>query len=185
MLRPQSKSNQLPSPSQWGVNDKILLTNIQRSKSPDIQSFCKLCGRLQEGGDAYMHEFLVAGGVNVLVQAIQNRISRQPLYEVDIVVLYEILLCCAVVVEAPAGIEEFLDISIGIESVARCLNFDSKIFSLKVLDVLTAFCSHSVDAAQAVFKGLKMSAKSRKEAPFADLTSALIELDVETKKAIL
>ena len=30
-----------------------------------------------------------------------------------------------------------------------------------------------------------MSAKSRKEAPFADLTSALIELDVETKKAVL
>lgn len=30
-----------------------------------------------------------------------------------------------------------------------------------------------------------MSAKSRKEAPFADLTSALIELDVETKKSVL
>jgi hypothetical protein len=30
-----------------------------------------------------------------------------------------------------------------------------------------------------------MSAKSRKEAPFVDLTSALIELDVETKKAIM
>ena len=103
-----------------------------------------------------MHEFLKAGGVNVLVQAIQNRISRQPLYEVDIVVLYEILLCCAVVVEAPAGIDEFLEISIGIEAVARCLNFDSKIFSLKVLDVLSAFCLHSVDAAQAVFKGLKV-----------------------------
>lgn len=30
-----------------------------------------------------------------------------------------------------------------------------------------------------------MSAKSRKEAPFADLTSALIDLDVETKKSVL
>ena len=140
----------------WSVNDKILLANIQRSKSPDIQSFCKLSNNLRISGDEYMNSFLSSGGVSILVQAINNRIARQPLHEVDIVILYEILLCCQVVIEVPSGIEAFLSLNNGIEAVSRCLNFDSKIYSLKALEILAKFCSHSLEAAQSVFKGLKV-----------------------------
>jgi len=141
----------------WGTNEKILLSNIHRSKNPDVQSFCKLNRNLETGDEMYMQSFLGAGGVMILVQAINNRIIRQPLTEVDIVILYEVFLSCQLIIETPNGVEEFLSLNNGIESIARCLNFESKLYALKVLELLCSICCHSPEAAQAVFRGLKVS----------------------------
>lgn len=92
----------------------------------------------------------------ILVQAINNRVIRQPLREVDIVILYEILLCCEIVIQFPSGIEEFLGLSNGIESISRCFCLESKLYALKILEILTTISSHSTEAAYAAFKGLKV-----------------------------
>lgn len=86
-----------PGASLWGEKDHMLLTNILKSKVPDLQSLSRLRVVLSSANKEFMTSFLDNGGVTVLLKTIDSRINKLPMSELDVAVLYEILSCCKAV----------------------------------------------------------------------------------------
>ncbi len=86
-----------PGASSWGDKDNMLLTNILKSKIPDLSSLSRLRVVLASANREFMTSFLDNGGVSALLKTIESRIDKSPLSELDVAVLYEILSCCKAV----------------------------------------------------------------------------------------
>lgn len=86
-----------PGAKTWGDKDTMLLTNILKSKRPDLQSISRLRVVLASANREFMTSFLDFGGVALLLKTIESRINKRPLSELDVAVLFEILSCCKAV----------------------------------------------------------------------------------------
>jgi hypothetical protein len=117
----------------WGSQENILLASIAKAKVPDIQSLNRLKLSLSSGSKEFMRSFLAAGGVGVLMKAMETRINKRPVTELDVAILYEIMACCKAIMNNAVGMDGFLAVKGSIDLVARCLRFDYRQFAIQVL----------------------------------------------------
>lgn len=120
------------STTSWGDRENALLTSIARTKMPDVAHLSRLKIVLSSANRELMTSFLDAGGISVLLRAIEGRLNCRPQREVDIAILYEILSCCKVIMNNDLGMEAFAATPGAIDIVARCLKFEYKLFALLV-----------------------------------------------------
>ena len=118
----------------WGNRENALLASIEKAKTPDISQLNKLRISLQSANKEFMDSFLNSGGVSVLLKSIETRLSKRPITELDIAIMYEILTCCKVIMNNAVGMEGFMAVKGAIDTVARCLRFEYRLFALLVSD---------------------------------------------------
>lgn len=171
--------------SAWGDKENSLLTSIRKAKLPDLASLSRLRVVLASANKEFMISFLDAGGVSVLLKALDSRMHKKPLTELDVAALFEVLSCCKQVMNNSVGMDGFLEVNASIEAVALCLNFEYKSFSLLVLEILSVCCYYSEKSAVMVVHGMRLLARSQKEAPWACLAQALECQDIEVKAAVM
>ena len=70
--------------------------------------------------------------------------------------LYEVLLCCKIVMNSSTGMDYFLKVPNSIETIVNCLNFCFKMLALQVLEILSVCCYYSNVAAISVFKAFQV-----------------------------
>lgn len=116
----------------WGNREISLLDSISRAKVPDIHQLSTLRVSLQSANREFMDAFLTAGGVSVLVRAIETRLSKRPITELDIAILYEIVACCKNVMNNQVGMDGFLAVKGAVETIARSLRFEYRVYALAV-----------------------------------------------------
>jgi hypothetical protein len=116
----------------WGDPETKLLNVIQKAKIPDINSLSTLKISLKAANKEFMNSFLEAGGVSILLKAIENRLNKNPITELDIAILYEILCCLKAVMNNATGMDGMLSVNGAINTIARSLNFDYKAYALLV-----------------------------------------------------
>lgn len=117
---------------QWGEKEKALLLKIGTSKSPDIQSLLSLKVLLSSANKETMSSFLKCDGVAILVKAILTRTNHKSMDEVEAAILYEILLCCKLVLNNMMGMKGFLAVTGSIDAIALSLRFEFKHLALLV-----------------------------------------------------
>jgi hypothetical protein len=127
----------------WGNRENIILDTIARAKVPDISSLSKLRISLGSANREFMDAFLAAGGVSVLVRAMDTRLNRRPMTKLDIAILYEIVACCKNVMNNQVGMEGFMAVKGAVETIARCLRFEYRVFALAVSTLVNcSTCTH-------------------------------------------
>eukprot|EP01038_Epipyxis_sp_PR26KG_P007971 gene7971-10811_t len=169
----------------WSESDIALLSSLQRSHVPDLQSLSKLRLILSSANLEMMESFLEAEGVSILLTAIENRICKNPMSELDTAILYEILNCFKVVMNNDTGMEGFLDCDSSVGIICKCLRFDNKLITLLVLEMLSVCSYYSEPSATMVIEGMRSYARSNKELPFYCLVKALQEQDIEVKANVM
>ena len=140
----------------WGSQENILLASIDKAKTPDIQNLTRLKLSLQSANKEYMDGFLAAGGVSVLMKAMEMRINKRPVSELDVALLYEIMTCCKAIMNNAVGMDGFMAVKGSIDMVARCLRFDYRLFAIQVrfsivIRRLLVFCNSLVIQTNACF----------------------------------
>jgi hypothetical protein len=98
-----------------------------------------------------MEGFLAAGGVSVLLKAIETRLSRRPVSELDVAIMYEIMTCCRAIMNNAVGMDGFMSVKGAVDVLARCLRFDYRLFAIQVRNIhlrlfCTTFCSNFANA---------------------------------------
>jgi hypothetical protein len=173
--------------SQWGEKENALLVSItSKMKLPDIATISRLKIILSTGNMEMMVSFLDSGGPSLLLKAIENRLVKKPLTELDIAILFEILSCCKAIMKSSVGMEGMaIAIQGSIDIIARCLRFDYKAFAMQIIEILSVCSFYSEETAMKVLHAMKEHARYHQEAPFASLSLALVEQDIEVKAAIL
>jgi hypothetical protein len=116
----------------WGNKEIALLASIEKAKTPDISSLGSLKLSLQAANKEFMDSFLASGGVSVLLKAMETRLSKRPITELDIAILYEIMTCCKVIMNNAVGMEGFMAVKGAVDTIARCLRFEYRVFALLV-----------------------------------------------------
>ena len=173
------------SMNSWGDKENMLLASIQKMKVPDIPSLSRLKIILATGNMEMMTSFLDSGGVSILLKAIENRLHKKPLTELDIAVLFELLSCCKAVMKNSVGMEGVAQVQGSIDIIAKCLRFDYKQFALQILEILSVCAFYSEEMAMKVLHGMKVNARFYQESPFACLAAALVDQDIEVKAAVM
>jgi hypothetical protein len=173
--------------SQWGEKENSLLLSLtSKTKLPDIATLSRLKIILSTGNMEMMISFLDSGGPSLLLKAIENRLVKKPVTELDIAVLFEILSCCKAIMKSSVGMEGMaIAIQGSVDIIARCLRFDYKAFALQIIEILSVCSFYSEETAMKVLHAMKEHARYHQEAPFASLSLALVEQDIEVKAAIL
>jgi hypothetical protein len=123
----------------WGRKENALLATIESTQIPDIKSLSVLKVILSSANQDCMNAFLEANGILILINAIENRIIKKVLNEIDIAILFEIMLCFKLIMNNSTGMEGFLNVDGSIDTIAKCLNFNYKFFALQVLSLHTQF----------------------------------------------
>lgn len=131
VLLHQEGSN-ITTTGKWGDRDNSLLAQIQKAKTPDVQMILRLKTSLSSANKDYMKAFLEAGGVSLLLKAVDSSINRKPMTQMDIAILYEILSCFKAVMNNSTGMDGFLAIDGSVDILTRCLKFEYKMFVLLV-----------------------------------------------------
>ncbi len=116
----------------WGEKENVLLSSIQKSKNPDLQSLAKLKIILSSANREFMTSFLESGGVSALLKMVDARLMKRPFTELDIATLYEILSCFKAVMNNPIGMDGIANTPGSVDILTRCLRFDYKLFSIQV-----------------------------------------------------
>jgi hypothetical protein len=140
----------------WSNTSNKLLEKINKSRSPDIEWFANLKSMLSAGNEEFMTEFIKADGIHILIQSINKRLIRPSFSDFDVALLFEIVLCCKVTMNSSVGMDGLLAVDQSIETIARCIRFEHKLFSLQVLELLSVYCYYSLAATKRVYKGIKV-----------------------------
>ena len=169
----------------WSDKDRKLLSDIRKSKQPDIKSLLLLKTILSTANREYMNNFFDAGGCNVLVKCIDDRIARVPMTNLDAALLYEIMACIKTIMNNTVGMEGVIEHSNAIERIAETLRFEWKPLAMQVLEILSVSCYYSDRSTKLVINGMKRLAKSRQESVYHILSKALVEQDIEVKAGVM
>lgn len=116
----------------WGERENSLLKSLDTAKNPDMQSILQMKVWISSATREVMSAFLDRGGVRVILKLILQRVNKKPLDEIDAVILYELLLCCKLLMNNSVGMKGFLDVSGAIDTIALCLRFEYKLLALMV-----------------------------------------------------
>lgn len=112
----------------------------------------------------YLETFIKENGVQCLLKAILNRLPepqkpsprRVPFKTYDLAILFESLQCVKAIINVSIGMDSFLSCSGSVLTLCQCLNFQCKLVSLLVLDLLTFLSCHSAKSAISVYRGLQV-----------------------------
>lgn len=95
-------------------------------------------------------------------------------------------MCCfKVVLNNTIGMDGFVATPGAVQTVAWCLCFERKSFSLLVLEILSVLCYFSEKSAGLVAAGLRQLARKDENVVFGVLNTALLQQDVELKAAVM
>lgn len=170
--------------TRWGDQQNSLLAVLRSTKTPEVQLLVRLRTQLSTRNREFLSAFIDAGGIDVLVKCIDDRICRTPVTELDAILLAELLGCCKSVMNNAIGMQAFINTAGSVERIARSLLFDWKPIALLVLEILSVCCYFSEEATQMVIMGMKVLAKTRMEMPFSMLCQAISHEDIELKAAV-
>lgn len=115
---------------QWSSKETAMLASIE--KSPDVKTVANLKVILTSANLEVMQAFLKNRGVAILMKAIEDKISKKFLSEIDVAILFEIMLCFKLIMNNQVGMEGFLAVNGCIDTIAKCLTFKYKFFALEV-----------------------------------------------------
>eukprot|EP01038_Epipyxis_sp_PR26KG_P007973 gene7973-10813_t len=169
----------------WGEREQTLLVTLNKARTPNINNLSRLRAGLQSANKEFMRSFLSAGGVAVLMRAIQKMKDRDPFTDYDFAIMYEIMMCFRAVMNNSIGMDGIINIEGTVDTIATCLRFENKVYSLTVIEILSVCCYYSEVAAMKVMNGMRELAKINYEAPFANLANALGQCDVEVKASVM
>ena len=132
-------------------------------KIPKIEALTNFSSKLPQSIE-YVAKFIGGRGIQVLLQTISNRFDasvqlqkqKYQFRHLDIAILYECLECLKTIMYTTIGMEQLVSISDAISTIARCLNFQCKIITLLVLDMLTYCSCFSIHSAIAVYHGVQV-----------------------------
>lgn len=116
----------------WGNKQKELMAEIDASRAPDLNLFSSLRVMLASANREFMTAFLDSGGVSCLMKAILQRVPKRAQSELNIAALYEIMLCCKLVMNNAIGMNGFMKVVGSLDAVALCLKFEFKYLALQV-----------------------------------------------------
>jgi exonuclease VII small subunit len=169
---------------------KDLVERIRSTKHPEIGLLLSmkvsLAGDKTSSGDC-IASFLDLQGISALIDLVYYRFSLKSgkIETLDAALLYEVLMCCKLVMNHSVGMKAFLDFPGCMDAVARCLFFEFKPLALLVLEILSVSC-FSFASTHIVVNSLKNLARTRKEPkPFLSLITALEEEDIELTASTL
>lgn len=177
--------------STFGERDRQLLNTIRRSKRPDIKSLVTLKTMLSTANQPFMSAFMEAGGDNVLVKCVEDRLVHIPMTPLDATLLYEIISCLKSLINNVSGMGMLNDeryeasVSAILHRVAESLRFEWKPLALQVLEILSVCCYASEKCTEFVINGMRRLAKTRQEPAFYILIKALVEEDIEVKAGVM
>lgn len=171
--------------SSWGEREHGLLVSLSKCNIPDIHTIFQLKSILSTGNKDTLMNFLDCAGVSVIVKCMNNRLAKICLSELDVAILYELVLCCKALMNNRIGMDGFLNSQGAMDALVRCLLFEWKTLVLQVLLILSVCCYYSEEAANAVVSAIRRRGLSLMEAPFANLTESLLYQDVEVKSCVL
>lgn len=146
-------------------NDVIVLPHLLY-KIPRIDALTSLNKKLADDSSTtggYLGDFLKERGVHILLQVVNNRIqsasttAKLQFKTFDIAILYECMQICKLIISRSNGIEQLMAVSDSITTIAKCLNFQCKVLSLIILDLLTTCSNYSIQFATAVYKGIQVT----------------------------
>jgi len=116
----------------WGEKENKLISSIKNATVPDFHILSKLKTVLSSANRLLLNSFMGAGGLTILLQALENRMNKKPQTELDVAVMYEIMLCLKAVMNNSTGMEGILASFGAIDTIARSLRFDYKLYSMLV-----------------------------------------------------
>jgi hypothetical protein len=120
----------------WGEKENNLIASIKNAAVPDFHIVAKLRTVLSSANRMLLNSFMGAGGLAILLQALENRMNKKPQTELDVAVMYEILLCLKAVMNNSTGMEGVLATYGAIDTIARSLRFDYKLYSMLVMPTI-------------------------------------------------
>jgi hypothetical protein len=169
----------------FGDTDKTLLNNLKSRQRPDITEVLKLKSRISTCNKFWMDSFIGAGGINIITYAMETRLSKVPLGELDAAILFELISCVKAIINSGTTMKRFLSTNGALRTLTYSMLFEWKPLVLQVLEVLSVVCDYSNDAAAQIVKHIRHLARLRREAPFAIFAHALIDADVDVKAAVM
>jgi hypothetical protein len=123
----------------WTEKETKLLKSIDNARSPDIHSLLSLKVILASGKQQIVQSFLELNGISILTKIIvyifqdqQQSAHVAELEEKDIAILYEVLLCCKMLMNNALGMKEFLEFPRALDDVVLCILFDYKHLAMLV-----------------------------------------------------
>lgn len=119
---------------QWSPKETALLNSIE--KNPDVKNVAGLKVILTSANLEVMQAFLKNRGISILMKAIEEKVTKKVLSEIDVAILFEIMLCFKLIMNNHVGMEGFLAVNGCIDTIAKCLTFKYKFFALEVSVVL-------------------------------------------------
>ena len=81
------------SSSRWGEKGQALLLSLRKSKVPDVRNLQQLRSILSTANREVLQSFIEASGMLVLTKCVDERLCRSFLTELDVAVIYELVLC--------------------------------------------------------------------------------------------
>lgn len=170
----------------FGDNDRQLLNSLKnRRKRPDITLLLNLKSRIGTCNKSWMESFLTENGIDILINAMNARLVKVPLGELDAAILYELICCIKTTINSGMTMKRFLNTDGALRTVAHSLLFEWKPLVLQVLEVLSVISDYSNDAAAAIVQHLRHLSRLRREPPFNFFALALVDADVDVKAAVL
>lgn len=169
----------------FGDTDRELLNKLKSRQRPDITEVLKLKSRISTCNKFWMDAFIGAGGINIITYAMETRLGKVPLGELDAAILFELISCVKAIINSGTTMKRFLNTNGALRTVTYSMLFEWKPLVLQVLEVLSVVCDYSNDAAAQIVKHIRHLARLRREAPFAIFAHALIDADVDVKAAVM
>ena len=126
------KGSNAAKTSTWGDKENKLIDSIKNAIVPDFHVLTKLKAVLSSANRQLLNAFMGAGGLSALLQAMENRMNKKPQTELDVAVMYEIMLCLKAVMNNSTGMEGLLAAYGAIDTITRSLCFNYKLYSLLV-----------------------------------------------------
>jgi hypothetical protein len=106
--------------------------------------------------------------------------------ELDAAILFEVLLCLKVVMNAAVGMDAFVTTENSFETLTRCLLFHNKVILLEVLEILSVSCYYSEETCCLVIHGVCLLAQiNRQPTPYYSFVHALQTQDIEVKASVV
>eukprot|EP01041_Mallomonas_annulata_P004105 gene4105-8161_t len=150
----------------FSASDEDMMTALDVQRYIDSVRLLTLKKRIFAASKDWMKAFCSSGGISVLVENIDNRLTESPKRESTASALFELLQCMREVMKTDG-----LSVAIGtrgaVDAIVLSLDFDYKALGLQVVHAM------------------RHLAKVRNEKPFAVLVSALESQDIEVQAAVM
>ena len=123
----------------WENKENKILNAIKNDRHLDIKNITTLKVMLSSANREFMQAFLDNNGVPILLKSILQYNEKIKMTDGDVAILFELILCCKLVMNNSMGMEAFLSVVGSIDTIALCLRFEHKYLALQVHFILTQY----------------------------------------------